>query len=147
MYFFFSILKHRQSELNAEHERLSINQKFARIEDGNGTDSGVLSKTQSPNHVNTLTTNSTNKISGELSPEARTLLSNPTETFDVIHANKDLKYISQYLPNNKCSENVDHHDHENEKEHLHRHSTKSKQNASISMSVLPDAKSTSMLKN
>ncbi len=40
----------------------------------------------------------------------------------VIHANKDLKYISQYLPNNKCDESVDHHDHENEKEHLHQHS-------------------------
>jgi hypothetical protein len=35
---------------------------------------------------------------------------------------KDLKYISQYLPNNKCTENVDHHDHENEIEHLHQHS-------------------------
>jgi hypothetical protein len=34
----------------------------------------------------------------------------------------DLKYISQYLPNNKCTENVDHHDHENEIEHLHQHS-------------------------
>lgn len=36
----------------------------------------------------------------------------------------DLKYISQYLPNNKCDANVDHHDHENEKEHLHRHSNR-----------------------
>ncbi len=34
----------------------------------------------------------------------------------------DLKYISQYLPNNKCDAGVDHHDHENEKEHLHQHS-------------------------
>lgn len=40
----------------------------------------------------------------------------------VIHANKDLKYISKYLPNNKCGESVDHHDHENEVEHLHQHS-------------------------
>jgi len=40
----------------------------------------------------------------------------------VIHANKDLKYISKYLPNNKCGENIDHHDHENEIEHLHQHS-------------------------
>jgi hypothetical protein len=39
-----------------------------------------------------------------------------------IHANKDLKYISKYLPNNKCGENIDHHDHENEIEHLHQHS-------------------------
>lgn len=42
----------------------------------------------------------------------------------VIHANKDLKYISKYLPNNKCMENIDHHDHENEIEHLHQHSHK-----------------------
>ena len=34
----------------------------------------------------------------------------------------DLKYISKYLPNNKCGESVDHHDHENEVEHLHQHS-------------------------
>lgn len=40
----------------------------------------------------------------------------------VIHGNKDLKYISKYLPNNKCGEDVDHHDHENEIEHLHQHS-------------------------
>lgn len=39
----------------------------------------------------------------------------------VFHGNKDLKYISNYLPNNKCSENIDHHDHENEVEHLHQH--------------------------
>jgi zinc transporter ZupT len=39
----------------------------------------------------------------------------------VFHGNKELKYISNYLPNNKCSENIDHHDHENEVEHLHQH--------------------------
>jgi zinc transporter ZupT len=39
-----------------------------------------------------------------------------------LHANKDLKYISQYLPNNACSVSVDHHDSENEIKHLHQHS-------------------------
>ena len=34
---------------------------------------------------------------------------------------QELKYISNYLPNNVCKENIDHHDHENEKEHLHQH--------------------------
>ena len=30
------------------------------------------------------------------------------------------------MPNNKCDENVDHHDHENEVEHLHQHRDKCK---------------------
>ena len=44
----------------------------------------------------------------------------------VIHANKDLKYISQYLPNNPCDVNIDHHDSENERQHLHKHRKESK---------------------
>lgn len=44
---------------------------------------------------------------------------------------KDLKYISQYLPNNKCNENIDHHDHENEIEHLHKHRAALKSSAQI----------------
>jgi hypothetical protein len=61
----------------------------------------------------------------------------------VLHVNKDLKYISQYLPNNKCSENIDHHDHENEKEHLHRHGKKKHSAANLSLSILPEPKTTS----
>lgn len=37
----------------------------------------------------------------------------------------DLKYISKYLPNNKCAENIDHHDHEAETVHLHQHGKQS----------------------
>ena len=44
----------------------------------------------------------------------------------VFHGNKELKYISNYLPNNKCNENIDHHDHEKEVEHLHQHIDKIK---------------------
>ena len=53
----------------------------------------------------------------------------------VIHANKDLKYISQYLPNNPCDVNVDHHDSENEKQHLHKHRGELKQNSKIEESI------------
>jgi hypothetical protein len=44
---------------------------------------------------------------------------------------KDLKYISQYLPNNKCDEDVDHHDHENETEHLHQHSNIRRESSTV----------------
>jgi hypothetical protein len=152
---------------------LSINQKFPQVEDGyNATDTSLLSRTNT--HTNTLTSGSTNKISGELSrsdqaTQKSTALfvknseaahnlghSQPMDTFatrddqqNIIHANKQLMFILKYLPNNKCDESVDHHDHENEKEHLHRHGAKNKNNhhhpaASISMSDLPVAKSTSM---
>ena len=50
----------------------------------------------------------------------------------VFHGNKELKYISNYLPNNKCDENIDHHDHENEAEHLHKHRTNGKETTCVS---------------
>ena len=45
-------------------------------------------------------------------------------SYPIFHGNKELKYISNYLPNNKCNENIDHHDHEKEVEHLHQHTDK-----------------------
>jgi hypothetical protein len=48
--------------------------------------------------------------------------------FQMFYLIKELKYISNYLPNNKCDESVDHHDHENEVEHLHQHRDKSRAN-------------------
>ncbi|CAF0919798.1 unnamed protein product [Brachionus calyciflorus] len=44
------------------------------------------------------------------------------ESFFMIHANKDLRYISQYLPNNPCTVDIEHHDCEHEVKHLHKHS-------------------------
>ena len=69
-------------------------------------------------------------------------------TFKILYSFKDLKYISQYLPNNKCDINVDHHDHENEKEHLHKHSKKTRFPAfrSIDLSVSePNLKTQNLL--
>ena len=61
----------------------------------------------------------------------------------VIHANKDLKYISKYLPNNKCEEDVDHHDHENEIEHLHQHSNRNKHVNQHQVRILCETKANS----
>jgi len=100
--------RHRQTEM-----AISENHDHA-ILDTNGN---VLTEIR----VNSLTTGN-NKIytNEQLQQQSETITED--QSCLVIHANKDLKYISQYLPNNKCTENVDHHDHENEIEHLHQHS-------------------------
>ncbi|RNA21118.1 zinc transporter ZIP10-like isoform X1, partial [Brachionus plicatilis] len=43
------------------------------------------------------------------------------QSYYMLHANKDLKYIAQYLPNNPCNVDIEHHDSENEVKHFHKH--------------------------
>ena len=153
--------RHRLSELDAENEKLSVNNYSSRNEIKLPP---VANNQSSPNGGVSVSTNSTNMTTKTRSPDEKAVLFRKSEhsphnhshahhdhqidqaiedqSCYVIHVNKDLKYISQYLPNNKCNENVDHHDHQNETEHLHKHRPKIEETnaASVSLSILPDTK-------
>lgn len=122
--------EHHEEQLSLENHRLNDDHNHNHSHNSNQISSNETDAEKSNAVVYCTPVNSNNKVYsnelGSTSKRASDLIVRVEEPDClVIHANKDLKYISKYLPNNKCAENVDHHDHEAETNHLHQHGKQS----------------------